>query len=138
MFTYRRKAQFHETDKMGMIHHSNYIKWMEEARIEYMNTLGLSYRAMEDEYGIGSPVVSVNVEYKHYVEFGDELEIDVSIPKYNGAILEVSYEFRNLTKGLKAAEARSKHCFLKDGTLVSLKKELPGLHARLKEEEVRE
>ena len=34
MFKYIRKAQYHETDKMGIIHHSNYIKWMEEARID--------------------------------------------------------------------------------------------------------
>ena len=40
MGVYRRKAQYHETDQMGIIHHSNYVKWMEEARIDFMKELG--------------------------------------------------------------------------------------------------
>ena len=43
MFTFSRKANYHETDKMGIIHHSNYIKWMEEARIAYMEHLGYGF-----------------------------------------------------------------------------------------------
>ena len=39
-YTYYRKAQYHETDQMGIIHHSNYVKWMEEARIGYMSRMG--------------------------------------------------------------------------------------------------
>lgn len=134
MYIYKRKAQFHETDKMGIVHHANYLKWMEEARIEYMDSLGLTYRAMEDEYRIASPVASVNVDYKRYVEFGDELEIQVTVQKYNGAILEVCYNILNKTKDQQAASAWSKHCFLKDGTLVSLKHELPDMDRRLREE----
>ena len=42
MFAYTRKAQYHETDQMGIIHHANYIKWMEEARLAYLEKLGLS------------------------------------------------------------------------------------------------
>ena len=38
-YTYYRKAQYHETDQMGIIHHSNYVKWMEEARIGYMSRI---------------------------------------------------------------------------------------------------
>ena len=40
MGVYRRKAQYHETDQMGIIHHSNYVKWLEEARIDFMNEMG--------------------------------------------------------------------------------------------------
>ena len=47
MFTYTRKAQYHETDKMGIIHHSNYVKWMEEARIAYMESLGYGFDKVE-------------------------------------------------------------------------------------------
>ena len=43
MGVYRRKAQYHETDQMGIIHHSNYVKWMEEARIDFMKELGFGY-----------------------------------------------------------------------------------------------
>ena len=47
MSVYKRKAQYHETDQMGIIHHSNYIKWMEEARIAFMGEMGFGYGEVE-------------------------------------------------------------------------------------------
>lgn len=72
MFQYRRKVQYHETDKMGITHHSNYIKWMEEARIAFLESIHLPFQLVE-ERGIASPVVGVSVDYKNPVTFGDEL-----------------------------------------------------------------
>ena len=46
---YQHLAKYYETDQMGIIHHSNYIRWFEEARIDYMNQIGLTYKKMEDE-----------------------------------------------------------------------------------------
>ena len=66
MFTYTRTAQYHETDQMGVIHHANYLKWMEEARIAFLDSVGLSYRGVE-QGGIVSPVTAVTVEYKRPV-----------------------------------------------------------------------
>lgn len=40
---YQHLAKYYETDQMGIIHHSNYIRWFEEARIDYMNQIGLTY-----------------------------------------------------------------------------------------------
>ncbi|MBR6199947.1 MAG: acyl-CoA thioesterase [Spirochaetales bacterium] len=124
MFTYHRKAQYHETDKMSIIHHSNYVKWMEETRVAFMDRLGYSFRRME-ETGIASPVVGITVDYKKPVEFDDDVEVRLSILKYSGAVLELGYEFFNVTKGEVCTTATSKHCFVKDGRIVSLKKVLP-------------
>lgn len=132
MYVYRRKAQYHETDQMGIIHHSNYVKWMEEARVEFMDSIGLSYHEME-KLGVSSPVVSLNVEYKKQVEFEDKIEIRLSVIQYNGAVLELEYEFYNLTKDEICTTAASKHCFIHDNRIVSLKKELPKLDADLKQ-----
>ena len=55
---YEHHAKYYETDQMGIIHHSNYIRWMEEARIAYMDELGFPYKKVE-EAGIISPVLSV-------------------------------------------------------------------------------
>ena len=52
---YEHHAKYYETDQMGIIHHSNYIKWMEEARMDLMEQIGLSYKQME-EMEIISPV----------------------------------------------------------------------------------
>ena len=124
MFTYHRKAQYHETDKMSIIHHSNYVKWMEETRVAFMDSLGYSFRRME-QTGIASPVVGITVDYKKPVEFDDDVEVRLSILKYSGAVLELGYEFFNVMKGEVCTTATSKHCFVKDGRIVSLKKVLP-------------
>lgn len=125
-YTYYRKAQYHETDQMGIIHHSNYVKWMEEARIGYMNQMGFSYKTVE-EMGIISPVVEISVAYKKQVSFDDEIQISVSIKKYNGISLEFNYQFFNITKNEICTTAYSRHCFLKNGKLISVKKEVPEL-----------
>ena len=125
-YTYYRKAQYHETDQRGIIHHSNYVKWMEEARIGYMNQMGFSYKRVE-EMGIISPVVEISVAYKKQVSFDDEIQISVSIKKYNGISLEFNYQFFNITKNEICTTAYSRHCFLKNGKLISVKKEVPEL-----------
>ena len=55
MKDYIRKVQYYETDRMGIVHHSNYIRWFEEARIFYMEKMGYSYSEME-KTGIMIPV----------------------------------------------------------------------------------
>lgn len=126
MFVYKRKAMYHETDQMGIIHHSNYVKWMEEARIACMDAMGFSYREVEEK-GVISPVTGISVEYKKQVCFDDELDIRVSVRRYNGIVLEFDYEIYNTTKGEISTKALSKHCFLKNNQLISLKKTMPEL-----------
>ena len=124
MFSYIRKAQYHETDQMGIIHHSNYIKWMEEARIEFLKSNGIDYKNIEKE-GIVSPVVEINIKYLRPVEFDEAVEIKVEIVKYSGVIIEFEYEFYNRMKDEISVKAVSKHCFLQNGRPTSLKKFLP-------------
>ena len=126
MFVYTRKAQYHETDKMGIIHHSNYIKWMEEARIAFMDSLGFGFAKVE-QLGLVSPVAGISISYKHPVKFDDTVEIAVSISRYSGVVQEISYEITNRTTGLLSATAASKHCYMKDGEVVNLKHALPEL-----------
>lgn len=51
---YEHHAQYYETDQMGCVHHSNYIRWMEEARVSLMEQMGCGYKAMEAS-GVMSP-----------------------------------------------------------------------------------
>ena len=126
IYTYYRRAQYHETDQMGIIHHSNYVKWMEEARIGYMDQMGFSYKKVE-KMGVISPVVEISVTYKKQVFFDDDIQIRISIRKYNGISLEFNYEFFNTTRNEICTVAYSRHCFLKDGKLISVKKAFPDL-----------
>ena len=130
MFHYTRKAQYHETDQMGVIHHANYIKWMEEARVAFLDALGCGYVDIERE-GLVSPVVGISIDYRHPTMFSDEAEIGVRINRYSTRMMEIGYVIRNVTRGTLAAEGVSKHCFLKDGAVVSLKTALPKLDALL-------
>jgi acyl-CoA thioester hydrolase len=77
--------------------------------------------------------VSISVEYKKQVRFDDEILIEVSIEKYNGISFELAYEFTNLSEQEVCTVASSKHCFLKDGKLISLKRELPDFDTAIRE-----
>lgn len=115
---------------MGIIHHANYVKWMEEARLAYLEKLGLGYRQVENEQ-VFSPVVSVAVQYKSPVRFADEVEINVSVKEYTSVKLELAYEFFNKTTKERCAAASSVHCFIKNGKIISLKRDMPALHEKL-------
>ena len=137
MYTYIRRAQYHETDQMGIIHHSNYVKWMEEARIRFLEEMGIDYRRLE-ESGIISPIVGISVQYQKTVRFDDEVHIGVYVKKYNGIRLELGYEMRDQADGAVCTTASSQSCFTKNGVIVSLKKERPGLDAKVREYMARE
>lgn len=121
MKVYEHKAEYYETDQMGIIHHSNYIRWYESARIYFMNELGISYKKMEEK-GIISPVLSVSSEYKNMVYFDDVVLVNVKIKKYNGIRLELEYTLTNKETREVVNTGSSKHCFLMNNKIINLKK----------------
>lgn len=121
MKDYEHKAEYYETDQMGIIHHSNYIRWYESARIYFMDNLGISYKKMEEK-GIISPVLSVSSEYKNMVYFDDVVLVNVKIKKYNGIRLELEYTLTNKETGEIVNTGSSKHCFLMNNKIINLKK----------------
>ena len=121
---YQHLAKYYETDQMGIIHHSNYIRWFEEARIDYMNQIGLTYKKMEDE-GIISPVLEVNCQYLNMMYFDDLATIKVSVTDYTGVRFAFKYEIYNQNNKL-CTTGTSRHCFMtRDGRPVSLKRAKP-------------
>ena len=127
---YEHKAQYYETDQMGIIHHSNYVKWMEEARMDLMNQIGLSYKQME-EMEIISPVLSISVDYHSMVRFDDTVIIQTKLVKYNGIKMEVEYVMTDKATGELRTTARSSHCFLnRAGKPISLKRSYPELDTK--------
>ena len=130
IFVYRRAANYYETDQMAIIHHSNYVRWMEEARMAWMASLGVDYAEME-RLGVISPVVSINVKYKKPVLYGETVDIKVFVKKYNGVKLALAYEMTNIETGEVTTIGESTHAFMKDGKLVSLKRTLPEMDAMM-------
>ncbi len=67
---FTHKVQYYETDRMGITHHSNYVRWMEEARVYFLDAIGLPYDKLEAD-GIISPVTAVDCHYKATSTFAD-------------------------------------------------------------------
>lgn len=125
---YERKVNYYETDAMKIVHHSNYIRFLEEARIYIMDKMNLPYSRMEKE-GISIPVLGVNCQYKSPARFDDILEIDVKIKEYTGVKLIIKYEIKNKKNNEIVLLGETKHCFT-DETIkpISLKKVNPKMN----------
>ena len=108
---YEHKVQYYETDQMKIVHHSNYIRWFEEARTAWLEEGGFGYAKME-ETGIISPVLEVTAKYISMTCYGDTVLIEPRVEKYNGVRLEVSYEIKDKKTGELRCTGFSKHCFL--------------------------
>ena len=89
MQPYLHHAKYYETDQMGIIHHSNYIRFFEEARLDMMDQFDLNYRKMED-MGIIIPVMSVDCKYIVPLCFDDEVQIHTKIVKFDGIKMEIA------------------------------------------------
>ena len=120
---YQHHAKYYETDQMGIIHHSNYIRWFEEARIDFMNQIGLTYKTMEE--GIISPVLEINCKYLKMMYFDDIATIKLKISSYTGVRFTFEYEIYNQDKQL-CTIGSSSHCFMnRKNRPISLKKLKP-------------
>lgn len=132
-FSMERNINYYETDKMGIVHHSNYIRYMEEARIEFMKEVKLPYDMLE-KAGIFIPVLGVSCNYKSHVSFGDTLVIHCSIKEYNGVRLTMQYEMYNKATSTLILTGESKHCFTTaELRPINLKKKYPDIHKLLED-----
>lgn len=130
MKPYRHKVQYYETDKMGFVHHSNYIRWFEEARGDFFEQADAPYEKTE-ERGFLSPVLSVSCRYKQSCYYGETVLIYVTMEKYGAVKYKMSYRVVGENGELKT-EGESEHCFLNaEGHVVSLKREWKEMHEQL-------
>ena len=129
-YIYKRTANYYETDQMGVVHHSNHIRYFEEARIAFMNSVGCDVAQMEKD-GIIIPNVDAYAKYFIPVRFGDEVEIEVKLTKFTGAVMR--YEYRMSVDGNIAATGHTEHCFVNDKFKpMSLRKKYPEYFEKLK------
>ena len=125
MEPYRHQVKYYECDRMGVTHHSNYIRFMEEARIDWMDRLGYGFERMEAE-GVVSPVVAVTCNYKHTTTFKDVIEIQIDVAEISALKISFSYTMKVGTK--LVCTATSTHCFLENGRPVLLQERFPQLY----------
>lgn len=130
MITYRHTVQYYETDKMGITHHANYIRWMEEARVALLAQMGFGYDRLES-MGIASPVMALDCRYRAPTTFADVVEIRAGIESFNGVVLRMAYRMFK-ADGTLACEGHSEHCFLNgEGRFIRLKRDYPDFYAAI-------
>ena len=128
---YYRRAVYYETDQMGVVHHSNYIRYFEEARVVFMHNIGCDVRELE-ELGVIIPNVDAYAKYLKPVKFFDEFYVDVKLVKFNGVKMEYDFEIRFCENDELACTGHTTHCFVnKDFKPISIKKFYPDYFKKL-------
>ncbi|WP_324824120.1 thioesterase family protein [Sinanaerobacter sp. ZZT-01] len=127
-----RIANYYETDRMGIIHHSNYIRWFEEARVDYLDKIGMPYFEIE-KMGVMMPVLEAHCEYKDPVHFGDTVVILTKIKEFKGARLTISYEIYDKETKKIRTKGETKHCFVHAETFqpLRLRTDYPKMNERI-------
>lgn len=129
-FIFERRINYYETDRMGVVHHSNYIRYLEEARCAWMGYMGIPFAELEEK-NITIPVLGVNCEYKYHVTFDDTILINVFIKEYNGVRMTVGYNVTDKKTGKTVITAETKHCFTnKELRPINLKKYAPDFNEK--------
>ena len=130
---FKREINYYETDKMQVVHHSNYIRYLEECRMDFMRQIGFDYAKMEQS-GIMVPVLSVSCNYKNPARFGETICIVPKVERMHGVKYEMSYRIYSEDFSVLHNEAASSHCFVDlDFKPLRLKKEYPELYNRMTE-----
>ncbi|WP_044938987.1 acyl-CoA thioesterase [Pseudobutyrivibrio sp. LB2011] len=120
-------VQYYETDKMGITHHSNYIRWMEEARVDFLNQIGWPFDKLE-ALGIVSPVLNVSCDYKLSTVFSEKIAIAVAVKEFKGVKLFLSYTMEN-EEGKVVCTGTTSHAFLNtQGRPIRMKQEYPDFY----------
>lgn len=126
---WKHLVQYYETDLAGIVHHSNYIRWFEEARTWMMNDMGYDYAKMEAD-GVLVPVLAVSAQYKRMTRFGETVNISAKVEQFNGVRMTLSYEVTDVASGKLKATGSSTHAFLDKESYrpIALKRRLPTVH----------
>lgn len=131
---YIRKVQYYETDKMAIVHHSNYIRWFEEGRIDFLEKAGLPFDKLE-KMGIMSPVVEVSCKYISPARFGDTVKIDTVLTELGNVKFSFEYRIADFETGEVRVIGNSRHCFTDlNGSVISLKREKPEIFEKMREQ----
>ena len=113
------RVKFFDTDTMGVVHHSNYIRWFETGRVEFLRALGVDLNEMMSD-GILFPIVEVGAKFHAPAKFDDELEILTTAEALTKAKMKFSYVIRKRGDEKILAEGNSTNVFTSGGKICRL------------------
>ncbi|SFG43464.1 acyl-CoA thioesterase [Sporolactobacillus nakayamae] len=103
-------VRYNETDKMGIVHHSQYVNYFEIARTDFVRQAGISYRRIEEE-GLMMPVLGINVQYHTPALYDDTILVETSIRTYDSIKMMFDYKIYRQTDRKLLVEGSSSHCW---------------------------
>ena len=125
------KVRYAETDKMGIVYHSNYLIYFEIGRTEFINECGISYLEME-QMGIMIPLLESNCKYVQGAKYADELTVKTWIEELSAAKVRFSYSIIRESDGKEITRGNTLHVFVDNGfKIINLKKKFPEIMSML-------
>jgi len=106
------RVAFADTDAMGIVHHANYLRYFEVARVEWMRDKGLDYKTWQAK-GLHLPLIESHCVYKKPARFDDILEIKVGI-KIKGVRITMDYEVFKVETNELIATGLTQHVCVDD------------------------
>ena len=113
------RVKFFDTDTMGVVHHSNYIRWFETGRVEFLREIGIDLNEMMND-GILFPLVEVGAKFHAPAKFDDELEIETTAENLTRAKMQFVYKIRRLGEEKILVEGNSTNVFTSGGKMCRL------------------
>lgn len=128
---YQRPVHFYETDQMGIVHHSNYVRWFEEARTEFLHQIDLDYANLEAQ-GVQTTVLGYSCDNHKPARFGDTISIRIRPFAFNGVRISFLYQVYRAEDQELLATGETRHCFV-NGQMVpmNIKRKYPAICAAL-------
>jgi len=91
------RVRYAETDRMGLLHHANYLVYFEQARTELLRSQGAAYKELEDQ-GFFLVIAKVEIKYRNPAHYDDVLTIRTTVTRTTPVRIEHKYEvFRDAT-----------------------------------------
>jgi len=123
------RVKFFDTDTFGIVHHSNYIRWFETGRVEFLRALGIDLNEMMSD-GILFPIIEVAAKFHAPAKFDDELEIFTAAEALTRAKMKFTYEIRKRGEEKILAEGTSTNVFTSGGKICRLPEKFSARLAR--------
>jgi len=108
------RVRYAETDKMGVVYHSNFLIWFEVGRVELLRQLGFQYKEMEQQDNCHLPVVDLRIRYKAPAQYDDEIVVRTGIKRASASLLHFTYEILREGDRMLLATGESMHIVVDD------------------------
>lgn len=108
----RLRVRYAETDQMGVVHHANYLIWMEVARVEWCEVRGFHYRDMEREEGLFLAVFESGCRHHRPARFDDQIRVRTTVEEANTRVAKFTYEICRLPGTELLATGFTKHVYV--------------------------